>query len=145
VRTATNLVTVARSDPANPRRTTVEAILASGGQACPLDDLARQIEAEPSIQRVMQWYESERASVCDGGDGAGRGEPTAAALSPNGVGAPATTGGDTIGDGGDTTGDGGIGVATGDGSNGDGSHGDDDTAVVAWQLTMAGVRSAPAG
>jgi hypothetical protein len=139
VRTATNLMTVARSDPANPRRTTVEAILASGGQACPLDDLARQIEAEPSIQRVMQWYESERASVCDGGDGAGRGEPTAAALSPNGDGAPATTGGGT-------TGNGGSGVATGDGSNGDGSHGGDgDTAVVAWQLTMAGVRSAPAG
>jgi len=119
VRTATNLVTVARSDPSNPRRTTVEAILASGDQACPLDDLARQIEAEPSIQRVMHWYESERASVCDGGDGAGHGVPTAAALSPNGVDARTTTGGDTTGD--------------------------DDTAVVAWQLTMAGVRSAPAG
>jgi hypothetical protein len=141
VRTASNVVAVARSEPGSERRTAVEAILGSGGRSCPLDDLARQIEAEPSIQRVIQWYESERESVCEGTDGDRRaaavlgvgGNGDGGPSGPSGVGGPGGQGGGPPGPSGRSNGD-------------DGSHcGNDDTAVVAWQLTMAGVRSAPAG
>ncbi|MGH9234330.1 MAG: hypothetical protein ACRD0R_13460, partial [Acidimicrobiales bacterium] len=138
VRTASNLVTVARSEPGNERRTAVEALLGLGGRPCPLDELARQIEAEPSMQRVIQWYKSERESVCDeASDGRASVVP---GTDGNGDGGP---GGGPAGQGGGLSGQGG---GPGGRSNGDGGHGGNgDTAVVAWQLTMAGVRSAPAG
>jgi hypothetical protein len=135
VRTASDLITVADGDPASPRRAAVEAILTTGDRPCPLADLARQIRAEPSIQRVIQWYGAERASVWRD-DGEGRGELTAAALSPNG-------GGRHSG-GADPIGDGAAGVPTDGEANGDRNDGGDKS-VVAWQLTLAGVRSAPGG
>jgi hypothetical protein len=119
VRTASDLVAVAEREPKDSRCDTVAQIMGSGSP-CELGDLARQIKREPSMQRVQQWYESEREAVrsCDD-------HSPAIVVSSNGGPAGNGAGGDGPG-GGDAD------------SNG---HGE----TVAWQLTMAGVRSAPAG
>lgn len=119
VRTASDLVAVAAREPKDSRCDTVAQIMGSGSP-CELGDLARQIKREPSMQRVQQWYESEREAVrsCDD-------HSPAIVVSSNGGPAGDGAGGDGPG-GGDAD------------SNG---HGE----TVAWQLTMAGVRSAPAG
>jgi hypothetical protein len=119
LRAASDLVAVAEREPKDSRCDTVAQIMGSGSP-CELGDLARQIKREPSMQRVQQWYESEREAVrsCDD-------HSPAIVVSSNGGPAGNGAGGDGPG-GGDAD------------SNG---HGE----TVAWQLTMAGVRSAPAG
>jgi hypothetical protein len=119
LRAASDLVAVAEREPKDSRCDTVAQIMGSGSP-CELGDLARQIKREPSMQRVQQWYESEREAVrsCDD-------HSPAIVVSSNGGPAGDGAGGDGPG-GGDAD------------SNG---HGE----TVAWQLTMAGVRSAPAG
>jgi hypothetical protein len=121
VRTATDLVAVAEREPRDSRCDALARILGAGDR-CELGDLARQIKAQPSIQRVRQWYQSEHEAVRPRDD-----NWPALVVSSNG--------------------DGGSGVDRPGGDDPDGGEGDSNGHgdTVAWQLTMAGVRAAPGG
>ena len=103
IRTASDLLAVARDDGPVTRRPAVEAVLGGGamGKAL-LQGLAAQIAEEPSVRRIVQWRASEMAElecacpvIRDGSDsgapatraGAGehrRSESAAAGAGPNG-------------------------------------------------------------
>ena len=105
IRTASDLLAVARDDGPITRRPAVEAVLGGGarGKAL-LHGLAEQIAEEPSIRRILRWHESEVAeleSACaiirDGSEPGGpasrararphrRAEPAASAGGANGRG-----------------------------------------------------------
>jgi hypothetical protein len=64
VRTASDLLAVARDDGPVTRRPAAEAVLGGGarGKAL-LQGLAAQIAEEPSIRRILRWHASEVAEL----------------------------------------------------------------------------------